>query len=388
MDRTSFNLTTELKRGAKAAKSDIGEMSRRGIEQRVIPQCTSCCWICGSVIFQDSEFTIDRNEYFQDLLGMKTSPKQLFTVDEKDKYKQFIKSEMSNPTSKDDGLYFKLAAAWLQIPNSQPIQICESCESTISAIVNREILINQLPIPFLYRKPEYATNSNGETTDVNVHVSEYSPNPLIAYGAQTAAIAEANVNPAQDPQANEILWFAARDRHNLSREEIWPRIAARSNLYQWAWGNQPKPIFKLALQKAVKKNREFQSAPLSAATVGWGGNKNGSPQEIVQNYISKYDDRCPACGHRWMSDYYCACGYVEPQCTACFGYDIDFSVTFEDDGEISLDLFEATCEDCGEDIIIDDFVYIGGDTAMRDEILNLFDILPPEYHDTGHHDFP
>lgn len=311
MPTPSVRLSDNTYRAVKNSDYSISELARDGIEQAIVGELVSVCWICGEGIHRrERRDWIDTDRFENDIARGNTESQHWKSWVNHREYQRFVKQERRTSKS-DNDLYFTRVGMWLNLPGEkQPVELCSSCAEYIDQVRNQEIRPSEIPIPYQYRTADPDAD--------NDLIDEWWPEPQLAYAAESAAVSRANYHSFQkylfdacleddEERSTGSFWWAAKGRgQNIIDTDThpWVEIALRSNAQRLLSGKPPVPIFKWALEAANSMGENWYA----------GGSK---PPGCKSAPVPDGSESCVACGSKAsVSDYPQRTGVLE-YCDAC-----------------------------------------------------------------------
>jgi len=154
MPISSIRLSESVRRAVKASDQSISELAREGIEQAIVGDYVSICWICGEAIHRDERRDYISTEVFIDDIANRDVDRSYQSRDYQTSVENIREYEQHNPLASD--YYFERVLDWLNLPEPgfYPVEICGSCSEYIDKIRNQTIQASDIPIPYQYRTEE------------------------------------------------------------------------------------------------------------------------------------------------------------------------------------------------------------------------------------------
>jgi hypothetical protein len=241
--------------------------------------------------------------------------------------------------------YFARVGNWLNLPESDPVEFCNSCSELIDSIGEESIWPVEIPVPYQYRVMDPGEISEGmgkrPYPDSFSAIHGYAPSPLLSYAAESAAVwatsysdfqrslcgsgitSEQNYDDEQNYDPG-LFWWAAKGRSkNIIGCDThpWMEIALRSNAQAIRTGRSPEPVFAQAISLANQNNHRWVP---NTSECPPGTDLNpfqddiGYTRDVSEDAVQDIDDEiCRACGtnRNYTSDQ----DYLSHQvCMACF----------------------------------------------------------------------
>jgi hypothetical protein len=271
----------------------------------------------------------------------------------------------TNDTNEAD-TYYQLAGDWLAVPD-RPVDVCTECLDLLDQIRDRQIPLNELPVPYLFSEPKDRNKAGIDSEGARW-------NPMVAYATDVTAVALADYvsfqrrenkekkkdgdNDKEDgdneknKQDKEVFWWAARDRHQTVKYglNLWRETAVRSHAHRLGWDNQPLPVFELSVERTPLIENRNQNQ-LAHQRPGLRESEKEDTLDSIQD-----GECCPGCGDKLPE-------FGPNYCSSClfFGYyDSPFSNDCEApfapyiDGEFQSENVMKSCCECGELQDVDD----------------------------------
>jgi len=315
MPISSIRLSESVRRAVKASDQSISELAREGIEQAIVGDYVSICWICGEAIHRDERRDYISTEVFIDDIANRDVDRSYQSRDYQTSVENIREYEQHNPLASD--YYFERVLDWLNLPEPgfYPVEICGSCSEYIDKIRNQTIQASDIPIPYQYR------------TD-NKYVFEDAG---VAYAAEAAAVHVANrlslleelynrKNESSEERQNAAFWWAARGRAERiigQKSPPWVEISLRSHAHCLRAGKPLQNVFTEALETSEQIGQGYRP--------GRGDGPPPAPPTDPDMYEN--GDTCDACGigtkhHGFEEEFayceeclasYCPCNH-EPEC--------------------------------------------------------------------------
>lgn len=355
----SVRLPSNIHRAVKNSEYSIGDLARTGIEAAVISGFNSVCWICGAGIHnKERSQQIDRGqlrEYITNDPSASWRGSNLPT-DLKDHQRLQDHVAQTNDTTESD-IYHQLAGDWLAVPD-RPVDICTECLELLDRIKNRRVPLNELPVPYTFRVPKgsdpdaFLSTPQGPDPDtVNIEFSGARRNPVIAYTTDVTVVALADYTSFQRREdREEVFWWAGRDRDQTVKYglDLWRETAIRSHAHRLGWGNQPRPVFELAVERTPLNQNRSQNQLAHQRP----GLRRGEKKEIKKK-IKDNGEFCPGCGDTLIDTTGTSLGYCR-SCLFCGYYKSSHSDFCGEpfapyvDGELRKENVMRRCCECGK----------------------------------------
>lgn len=313
MSTTSIRLAANIRRAVRESKYTLSELAREGIEQAVIDDLVSVCWVCGGGIHKKEKREVLSQQIFTKKIASGELKGDRARLLRQNDYSEFVEFEKKQTRSGvvDQDLYFERVAKWLNLPEEQEVELCSSCAEYLDQIREQDVSPSEIPIPYYYRP-----KSNGEI----LRSTEILPRIEYSYTAEAMGVYLANYFSHQRVIFNEgklneedrqraSFWWAARARNEriISTDlDPWTEIAVWSHGESLRTGKRLEEVYSNALQMACESDAEW---PLV-------GNEPPVPA-ITLDEIEITENQCPACGcHLRTSKLYCeACLFSNIACS-------------------------------------------------------------------------
>ncbi|UWG49331.1 hypothetical protein AArcCO_4156 (plasmid) [Halalkaliarchaeum sp. AArc-CO] len=313
MPTTSVRLPANIRKAVRESDYTLSELAREGIEQTVIDDLVSVCWVCGGGIHKKEKREILYRQLFNkkivsgELKGYEDRP-----VDPHE-HSQLVEFENKNKQQGviDRDYYFERVADWLNLPEKHEVEFCSSCAEYLDQIREKNITPSDIPIPYYYR-----SQSNGQTPPEPAHVPE---RPEYHYAAEVMAVYLANYfchqrvifneeSLSREDRQRAPFWWAARARNEriISTDlHPWAEIAVWSHGESLMTGKPLERVYSHALQMANEADTAFPTLGIEPPVPA-----------ITLDDIKVMEDECPACGgYCGTSDLYCdACLFSNITC--------------------------------------------------------------------------
>ncbi|WP_336134252.1 hypothetical protein [Natronomonas amylolytica] len=341
MNTPSIRLPDNIHRAVKNSEYSIGDLARTGIEEAVISGFSSICWICGAGIHRkERSRQTNRNQIREHIAGDSEVNWRIANLPKNQKQHQNLQKHVQSQFSSRDQVdeYYQLAGDWLAIPD-RPVDVCTDCLDLLDRIRNQKVPLGELPVPYLFRQPK-----NREEADIDPIGAR--KNPMVAYATDVTAVALADYISFRRREDEEVFWWAARERHQTVKYGInlWRETAVRSHAHRLGWGNQPLPVFELAVE-STPVTEDVTQNQLAHQQPGLSKREKEETLEGIQE-----GEYCPGCGDGLPE-------YGSNYCSSClfFGYrDSQFSDDCEEpfvpyiDGDFRSENVMRRCCECGE----------------------------------------
>lgn len=310
MPTSSIRLSEPVRRAVRESEHTISELAREGIEQTIIDDLVSVCWVCGGGIHRkERRVLLNRQE-----LISKIAPGGL-TVDgapmNRRQHSDFVKfEEAKQQPGIDTDLYFERVVKWLNLPEFQHVDFCSSCAELIDQVQQKSIALTDIPTPYYYQRDP--------NEDTELRTAGTPPAPEHSYVAESIGVYTADYfshqrgiftddDASKESRQRALLWWAARARNEkIVSADIhpWAEIAARSHGESLWTGRPLERLYYCALQIGHKTD-------VAAPIVG----NDPIPTEFELDDAQGISGQCPACGtHRDLDQYCEACLFPNVDC--------------------------------------------------------------------------
>lgn len=313
MPTTSVRLPENIRRAVRESEYTLSELAREGIEQAIIDDLVSVCWICGGGIHKKEkrEF-LSRRIFTEKIASVELKGENARPMRQSD-YSDFVEFEnkQKKPGVIDRDLYFERVAKWLNLPEEHEVELCSSCAEYLDKIREQNIAPTEIPIPYYYR-PKSDRQNTPRTTDVppkteNYYAAEAMGVYLANYFCHQRAIFNKESLSREGRQC-ALFWWTARARNERivsTDSEPWTEIAVWSHGESLRTGKPLEKVYSHALEMANETDTE---PPII-------GTDPPLPAIMLDN-AKVMEDQCPACGNYCgISDLYCeACLFSNITC--------------------------------------------------------------------------
>jgi len=341
---SGIRLSENIRRAVKHSSYSISELGREGIEQAIIDDLVSVCWICGGGIHcKERRVTLDQKN-FVDKYAHGELTDDLWPMNRRNYTEYFRLVERKDQSAgPDPNTYFDDVANRLNLPDYQHVDFCSSCAEYFHQIEEQSVAPTDIPVPYYYRQRSDAGSESRSAVTPPIVASWYVAEAISVnranYFSHQRAIFNGDELSSEDRQVAQFWWAARARNERIIPADLhpWAEIAAWSHGESLWTGKPLKKIYSDALE--ILEEQEQPYPPL----VG----DDPLPVNLNANKIHEESGICSACGTRLHSNSYCrVCLLSDKKCSDndCGG-DLYPKIKSQ---QITESDVELCCETCGD----------------------------------------